>query len=162
MIRNIMMASEDDKEQIFKLYKSQIGREYCPWDEYYPGMEEIEFDLSKESLFVMKAENGELVAAVSIDHDDEIDKLSCWTKELTPGGELSRLAVSVEYQNQGIAQEMLKYGMSVLRERGYKSIHFLVNKTNEKALRSYNHLNFNNVGECFMFGQPFWCYEKKL
>lgn len=67
-----------------------------------------------------------------------------------------------DYQNQGIAQSMLLYGMQVLKERGHKSVHFLVNRLNEKALRSYEHLHFDVVGECFMYEQPFFCYEKAL
>ena len=115
-----------------------------------------------DSLFVMKDGQGKLIAAVSIDYDENIEQLSCWSKNLAPGGELSRLAVSVEHQNQGIAQKMIQYGMNELKIRGYKSIHFLVNKANEKAIRSYSHLNFTIVGECFMYEQPFLCYEKEV
>lgn len=75
---------------------------------------------------------------------------------------MSRLAVDPEYQNQGLAREMLLHGMAVMKERGYKSIHFLVNKHNVKALNSYNHLSFDIVGECFMYEQPFLCYEKEI
>ena len=28
----IVMAKEEDKNEILALYKAQIGREYCPWD----------------------------------------------------------------------------------------------------------------------------------
>ena len=56
-----------------------------------------------------------------------------------------------DYQNQGIARIMLLYAMRELPNRGYRSVHFLVNRLNVKALRSYDKLNFNNVGECEMF-----------
>ena len=79
-----------------------------------------------------------------------------------PGAEMSRLAVMPEYQNQGIARLLLKHGMTVLKERGYKSIHFLVNKHNIKAIKSYAAIEFNIVGECELFDQPFICYEKQL
>ena len=155
-------AKIQDKEEILRLYQSHIGREYCPWNAHYPGMEEIEFDLSRDSLFVMRHSQDGIIAAISIDQDEEVERLKCWTDALQPGGELSRLAVKGNMQNQGIAREMLLYGMDVLKERGYKSVHFLVNKSNEKALRSYRHLNCNVVGECFLYEQPFWCYEKEL
>lgn len=157
----IINATEKDKDEILALYKLQIGREFCPWDEHYPGMEEIEYDLSRQSLFVMK-DNGKIIAAASIDLDEQVEKLECWNKELAPGAEMSRLAVNPAYQNKGLARKLLLHGMDVMRERGYKSIHFLVNKHNVKALNSYNHLNFDIVGECFMFEQPFLCYEKEL
>ena len=52
--------------------------------------------------------------------------------------------------------------MDELRSRGMKSVHFIVCKSNEKAIRSYNRLDFDVVGECEMFGEEWWCYEKRL
>ena len=49
-MRAIVQAEEKDKEEILRLYKTQLGREFCPWDETYPGEKEIEFDLSYERL----------------------------------------------------------------------------------------------------------------
>ena len=110
----------------------------------------------------MKDEKGEIVASISIDEDEAVKKLTCWRDDLQPGGELARLAVHPDLQNKGIAREMLKHGMRELKKRGYKSVHFLVNKENKKALRSYAAFQFPVVGECEMFGQPFFCYESKL
>lgn len=157
----ILDATENDKEEILSLYKKQIGREFCPWNEHYPTMEEIDFDLSRDSLFIMK-DGEKIIAAASIDQDEQVEQLDCWSSALAPGAEMSRLAVDPDYQNQGLAREMLLHGMAVMKERGYKSIHFLVNKHNVKALNSYNHLSFDIVGECFMYEQPFLCYEKEI
>lgn len=158
----ISLATESDKADIFTLYKMQIGREFCPWNDNYPTMDNIEFDLSLDSLFVMRDDENKIIAAISIDHDEEVDKLECWSSDLQPSGELSRIAVDIRYQNQGVARKMIEYAMIILKERGYKSIHMLVNKLNKKALASYNKLFFNVVGECFMYDQSFWCYEKEL
>ena len=46
-MRVIEKATGKDKDEILKLYKSQLGRKYCPWNEDYPSMETIDFDLSK-------------------------------------------------------------------------------------------------------------------
>ena len=75
---------------------------------------------------------------------------------------MARLAVRKDYQNQGIAREMIQYAMSVLKERGRKSIHYLVNRDNQKAVRSYAHLHFSQVGSCELYEQPFLCFEQKL
>ena len=112
--------------------------------------------------FTLKDENSRIIAAISIDEDEEVNQLSCWTPSLQPGGELARLAVHPDVQNQGTARQMLQYGMDVLKERGKKSIHFLVNRYNVKAIRSYAQFDFNVVGECEMFEQSFLCYEKEL
>lgn len=161
-MNKIMPATTADKEEILSLYRSQIGRECCPWDEHYPGMKEIEFDLSRDSLFIMKDESGHIIAAISIDEDENVEKLTCWSDALQPGGELSRVAVSIKWQNRGIAREMMQYAMRVLKERGRKSVHLLVNNKNQKAIRSYAHLDFQVVGECDMYEQNFLCYEKPL
>ena len=160
-MRTIENATEADKAEILALYKIQLGREFCPWNEHYPSEEEIDFDLSRDSLIVMR-ENGKIIAAISIDDDEAVKSLPYWSAALQPGGEVSRLAVLPEYQNQGIARKMINAAMEILRERGFKSIHFLVNSLNTKALKSYEKLNFTKVGELEIFDQPMWCYEKKL
>ena len=58
--------------------------------------------------------------------------------------------------------EILKGVMEELKKRGYKAVHLLVAKDNVKALRSYDKLNFENVGECELWGHMYWCYEKAL
>lgn len=155
-------ATRQDTEAILALYKLQLGREFCPWTEAYPGLQEIEFDLSRNALFVMKEKSGAILAAVSIDEDEAVAALPYWTEKLAPGGELARLAVHPDYQNRGIARQMLLYAMERLKKRGYKSVHFLVNRHNVKALRSYDKLSFQIVGTCEMYEQPFYCYEKEL
>ena len=121
----------------------------------------IDFDLSRDALFVMK-ENNEIIAAISIEIDEDVDKLECWDENLSPGGELARVAVTPSMQGRGIARMMMERGMQALKERGYKSTHFLVNKHNIKAIRSYAYFGFNVVGECYMYDQDFLCYEKEL
>ena len=171
-MRRIVAATEENKEEILKLYKIQLGREFCPWDDSYPGMKEIEFDLGRESLFVMidgqeinadaVRKEDRIIAAISIDDDPQVERLDCWSHKLAPGAELSRLAVHPDFQNQKIARQMLVFGMEELARRGYKSVHFLVNKLNVKALRSYAVFGFDTLGESSLFGKPFLCYEKSL
>ena len=157
----IELATEKDRSQILELYKAQKGREYCAWDEDYPSDETISFDLSRDALFVMK-ENGKVIAAISIEEDEDVDKLDCWNRNLFPGGELARVAVDPSMQSRGIGRQMMEHGLKTLKERGYKSTHFLVNKYNVKAIKCYAAFGFNVVGECFMCDQDFFCYEKEL
>ena len=157
----IEKATAADKDEVLKLYKAQLGREFCPWNEYYPSMDEIEFDLSRDALLVMR-EEGKIIAAISIDDDDVVNNLECWSSDLQPGGELSRLAVSPASQSKGLAKLMIEKGLEELKVRGYKSLHFLVNRHNLKALKCYSAFPFTKVGECELFGQPMFCYEMEL
>ena len=160
-MRVIEKATVKDKEEILKLYKSQLGRQYCPWNEEYPSMETIDFDLSRDALLIMR-DSDKIVAAISVDDDEEVNNLECWTDELQPGGELSRLAVIPDCQSKGLAKEMIEKGLEELKSRSYKSLHFLVNRHNLKALKCYSAFPFNKVGECEIYEQPMFCYEMEL
>ncbi len=99
---------------------------------------------------------------ISIDDDPNVECLTCWSETMVPSAEVSRVGVCQEFQNQGIAGKLLKGVMEELKKRGYKAVHLLVAKDNVKALRSYDKLNFENVGECELWGHMYWCYEKAL
>ena len=161
MTHHIFKATEEDRGEILALYRAQIGREFCPWNEDYPSDEEISFDLSRDALFVLK-EDGRIRAAISLEEDEDVDSLSCWSDELKPSGSIARVAVLPDEQNRGYGRIMLQYAMDELKRRGYRGVHFLVNKHNVKAIRSYAVFGFDVVGECHMFGQDFLCYEKGL
>ena len=157
----IVMATEADRSEILSLYRAQLGREYCPWDEGYPSDETIDWDLSRDALFVLK-KNGKIRAAVSIEKDEEVDLLPCWDKTLSPAGELARLAVLPEEQSRGLGRIMLQFGMDELKRRGFRGIQFLVDRHNAKAIRCYGVFGFRVVGECHMYEKEFLCYEREL
>ncbi len=164
-MRQIVAATRRDTEEIYQLYRAQLGTECCVWNEDYPSMKDIAFDLGRDALFVMKEEQqgaSKIIAAISLDQDENVEGLPFWNPDLLPGGEVSRLAVSVDYQNQGIAREMIRFAMGELAKRGKKGIHYMVSENNKKAVRSYAHLNFTLAGTCEMYGQPYLCYEQKL
>lgn len=154
-----VLAREDDLEFISSLYKKAIGSVGCTWSEEYPSKEHTLGDLKRGDLFCLKTENGEIIGAISVDDDKQVENLPCWSEN---GAELARLVVKEEYQNQGVAGKLLKEAMEVLKERGYDYIHFLVSKHHTKALRAYEKLQFQNVGESDLYAGDWWCYEKKL
>ena len=81
MTENIKLyqAAENEIEEITKLYEQAKGSEYCTWDEHYPNIEITRQDLKRNDLFCMKTETGEIVGAISIDDDKEVEGLSCWS-----------------------------------------------------------------------------------
>lgn len=155
-------ARQEDKEQIMKLYRSAIGTEGCTWSEEYPNEEIMLTDLKKHNLFCMENSSKEIVGAISIDEDEEVDKLECWDKSAGKMAELARLVVREDYQNNGIARQLIKNVIKVLKNRKYKSVHYLVSKHNEKALASYKKLDFKCVGESDILENDWYCYEMLL
>ena len=132
------------------------------WNEYYPSMENIEFDIAHDSLFVMKNQKGEIISAISIDHDEEVDKLDCWSKDFQPSAEVARVCVRKDLQVQGIAKMMMEHVFTVLREQNKKSVHIRVRDNHKVALKCYSDLGFVLVGECELFEKHFVCMEKSL
>ncbi len=160
-MHEICLASSADKDNILALYKTML---YGPadWDEDYPNEETIEFDMSRDALFVIKNDDDEVIAAISIDKDNEVDSLPYWDKSLAPSGEFSRICVRKDMQNQGIARQMILHVFDVMRKDGKKGAHILVKTGHEAALALYGKLGFKTVGECFMYGKDFICMEVKL
>lgn len=159
---NFTLATEEDAREIWKLYRAAIGSEGCTWDMEYPNEEILKNDLERKALFCVKTEDGEVVGAISIDDDPEIEQLSCWNKEWQPSGELARLVVKESYRNQSIARKLIEEILKELSKRGYKSAHYLVNQTHYRALNSYAKFEFERKGESDIFDGHWWCYEKKL
>lgn len=157
----IVMATERDRSDILSLYRAQIGREGCPWNEHYPSDETIDYDFSREALFIVKRDD-KTIACASIEYDEEVNKLPCWNKELEPESEFARICVDPCIQNRGVGRILLEFIAQEIKRRGYNGIHIIVNKKNTKALKLYDSFGFANVGECFMYDQDFWCYEKDL
>jgi ribosomal protein S18 acetylase RimI-like enzyme len=155
-------AKQEDIIEIQSMYRQAIGTPGCTWSVEYPNEEITQGDLKRGDLFCIKNVTGEILGAVSVDDDETVEQLPCWKKELQPGAELARLVVKEKWQNQGIAGKLLQGGMAVLKERGCCSVHFLVSKTNEKALRAYRKIDFYNRGELELYGECWWCYEKEL
>lgn len=157
----IFAAEESDAAAILALYKANLGGP-ADWNEYYPNEETIALDLSRNALYVMKDERGDLLAAISIDEDEEVNALECWNRELMPAGEVSRLCVREDVRNAGIARQMMQYTFDILKSQGMRSVHILVRMGHTAALRSYANLGFVKVGECELFDKQFVCLEKEL
>lgn len=160
-MNRICIAKQEDAEEILALYRTFLYGA-ADWNEYYPNEDTIRFDLSRNALFVMKNEEGQIIAAISIDDDDDVDSLSCWDKELAPSAEFSRLCVRSDMQGKGIAGKMIDYVFEKLREEGKRSVHILVKTGHTKALSLYSSKGFKTVGECKLFGKDFICMEIKL
>ena len=117
----------------------------CEWSENYPDENTIAFDLKNDDLFVMKNDKEEIVATISIDHDDAVEALTCWRSDLVPSGELSRLCVRKDMQGQGIAKIMMNYACDVLKSRGMKGFIYLSERGHVVALSTYAKIDLKQL-----------------
>ena len=155
-------ASAQDRDELMRLYALQKGRACCFWTADYPAPENVDEDLAHDALFVTRDQTGRILAAVSIERNEEADRLPCWSPRLAPAAEMARLAVHPDFQNRGLARRMVAGVMQVLKTREYRSLHLLVNAKNIPAIRTYGFFHFDQVGECDLYNQHFLCLEKDL
>lgn len=154
-------AKQDDKEEILALYQSLIGTPYCAWGNGYPGEQEFDYDMKRNALFVWKMKMEKSLAR------SQWMKIRRWKH--SPAGP-NTAAVCGAFQTRGThryaesgncpAASAVWHGR--IEKQGKRSVHFLVCKTNKKALRSYEKLHFDVVGESDLFDEDWWCYEKEL
>ncbi|MFR3284246.1 MAG: GNAT family N-acetyltransferase [Clostridium fessum] len=157
------LIKESDLDTVRHFYRALAGTEFCAWTDIYPGEPELQSDFSRDSLFCIRDDvSGRSRGWFRSMMIRRWNRLLCWSEELQPSAEISRLGVAEKYQNRGIARELLAGAMEELRRRGCKSAHMLVAKDNVKALRSYEKLAFEKVGEYVLQGHDYWCFEKKL
>ncbi len=166
-MKQIRLATEHDKEEIFQLYRSLIGTPGCSWDEDYPAMEDIESDLAQQALYVLcsveeQTAHSPILAAVAAGREEDLETVTCWSSDIQRPCGLSRLGVRREFQNQGLAKELVSAMEQEAIRRGFDGIHFFVSKTNPAALAVYQRLGYRSCGEATMFGVNWWCYEKAL
>lgn len=162
MNEKLELATNEDYDEIMQIYHSSIGKNGCTWNLEYPNDETFKTDIEKQNLLCIKNEKKEVIAVISIDEDEEVDKLPVWNKNYKKSAEIARVAVREDYRRQKIATKMMGLMLQELLERGYDAVHLLVSKTNPAAIRCYNKFDFEVVGESDLFGEDWLCYEKPL
>ncbi|MBR1741897.1 MAG: GNAT family N-acetyltransferase [Lachnospiraceae bacterium] len=160
-----LQADEKDKEEILLLYREAIGSAGCIWSEEYPNEAILEDDIRRNALFCMKDEMGEILGALSMDEDPEVDALENWSFRKEDGvkaAEIARLVVKEAYRNRKLAGRMFECLLERLRDEGFVFAYFLVAQENERAIRAYRRLAFSERGEAELFGEKWFCFEKRL
>ena len=153
-------AKETEIEAIAALYESVKGQKGCTWDEFYPSIDTAREDFSCGGLYVLTEENS-VIGAVSVVGENELDDENCW-REKTNAREVARIAVAPSRQGQGLAAEMLKILFRELEMSGCRAVHLLVAKENPPALRTYQKLGFDFLGDHFVYDNDFFMCEKIL
>ncbi len=150
----IRLAEPENAAEIMRLYRSLVGTKGLTWDENYPLLGNVERDIAQKSLYIAVSD-GEIIAAAGAGVDEDFAELSSTENDCS----LYRVGVRRDFQRKGIAGELLEFIKKDVQKRSFGGMFFLVAKGNEPALRLYEKHGFKRVGETFMFGFDFWCYE---
>lgn len=151
-----------DVPAVTALWQSLVGSEGCTWDEEYPGKEEAEEDAVQGALYVLSTDEGEIIGAMAAGADSELWQYEFWSRDIQRHCGCARLGISKAYQNRGLAEFLFSEVEKDVLVRGYDGIGFLVSPNNPKALAVYAKMNYDKVGQCVLYEQDWFCYEKKL
>ena len=151
-------ADKSEAKTILSLYQAVIGTPFCTWNELYPGEEEIWGDLSAGTLYVLE-ENGELIGAISIVPENELDELDCW-KITDNVREFARVVLRPDCQQRGLSAYLVEGIIRELTKQHVAAIHIAVAKVNTPAQKLYRKMGFDFCGEADLFGHSFFLCEK--
>ncbi len=152
-------ATFGDGEAVCALYQAAKGEPLCAWNEAYPGWAEINHDLETENLYVL-TQGDAIIGAVSIVPENELDDFSCW--RCRDSREIARVVIGKNYQGRGLAGEMVAQLLAQLKGAGCQAVHLSVVKHNSPALKTYQKLGFETVGEAELYGNRYYLMEKYL
>ena len=153
-------AKKNEAKAVLALYKSVLSMPFCTWNESYPGKEEIKEDLSAGTLFVLE-EKQELIGAVSIVPENELNDFDCWTIKEN-AREFARVVIRPDHQRKGLSVLLIEGIIKELRRRNVAAIHIVVAKENLPAQRLYQKMGFTFCGEAELFGHYFFLCEKTI
>lgn len=157
-----MPVTIEELDQVVEMYEEAKGRTFCSWNEDYPNRDLLREDILHGDLYCLKEDTGKILGCIAKDRDEAVDRLNCWNKEYEPAAEIARLVIAKGFENQGLAKKIITCMMDEMKRRGFRGIHYLVDKENTPAMRSYRNLPFKQVGKTCLYGVDFLCYERKL
>jgi ribosomal protein S18 acetylase RimI-like enzyme len=162
----IRKAEISDLENIMLMYKScvsgMIENGIDQWDESYPNTEVIMEDLIAQTYFVA-IENNIIIAGINIDQNQDDTYLAIdWKDKKNQFLVVHRLAVKVEFWNDGIGKSLMLFTENLVTEKGLNSIRLDTYSGNPKAMEFYRRLGYRELGAINLKPNKneYYCFEK--
>lgn len=157
----LTQATTADLDRLEALYRDSLGLPGCTWTEDYPTREDAAADIARGDLWVLRDEQGRVIAGLSLE-EDEVRPFDFCPDKTSPSTELSRVVVAREHQGRGLALLMLGELADILRDRGIRVLRLLVSRGNKPAMATYMRAGFVPLGECDLYGVHWLACEKRL
>ena len=162
----IRKAEISDLENIMLMYRScvagMIANGIDQWDESYPNTEVIMEDLIAQTYFVA-IENDIIIAGINIDQNQDDTYLALdWKDKKNQFLVVHRLAVKVEFWNDGIGKSLMLFAENLVTEKGLNSIRLDTYSGNPKAMEFYRRLGYIELGAINLKPNKneYYCFEK--
>jgi ribosomal protein S18 acetylase RimI-like enzyme len=162
----IRKANKSDLGNIMLMYNScvagMIANGIDQWDESYPNTEVIMEDLIAQTYFVA-IENDIIIAGINIDQNQDDTYLALdWKDKKNQFLVVHRLAVKVEFWNDGIGKSLMLFTENLVTEKGLNSIRLDTYSGNPKAMEFYRRLGYRELGTIDLKPEKdkYYCFEK--
>jgi len=162
----IRKAEISDLENIMLMYKScvvgMIANDIDQWDKSYPNAEVIMRDLIAQTYFVA-IKNNIIIAGINIDQNQDDTYLALdWEDKKNQFLVVHRLAVKVEFWNDGIGKSLMLFTENLVTEKGLNSIRLDTYSGNPKAMEFYRRLGYRELGTINLKPNKneYYCFEK--
>ena len=162
----IRKANKIDLKNIMKMYKScvtgMVENGIDQWDETYPNDEIISEDLNVGTYYIAEI-NGTIIGGVNIDKNQDDTYLAIdWEDKKNQFLVVHRLAVKVEFWNDGIGKSLMLFTENLVTEKGLNSIRLDTYSGNPKAMEFYIRLGYRELGTIDLKPNKdkYHCFEK--
>lgn len=162
----IRKAELEDLNIIIDIFRKAINRmndnNIRQWDEIYPTNAILEQDILKKQMYV-GIKDDTIVSTVVVNNEfDDQYKNGNWKYDNERFAVVHRLCVNSIYQNQKIGKNTMIMVEELLRKDGIQSIRLDTFSLNPYALKMYETLGYQKVGEANWRKGLFYLLEKKL
>ena len=162
----IRKAEYEDLKIIIEIFKNAIkvmnDNNINQWDDLYPTTTDLEQDILNGQMYV-GIKDGEIASALVINNECEEEyKYGNWRYDNDKFTVVHRLCVNPIYQNKKIGKDTMVKIEEILKTEGIQSIRLDTFSLNPYALKMYQTLEYQKVGEVEWRKGLFYLLEKKL
>ncbi|MCB8817702.1 GNAT family N-acetyltransferase [Desulfosporosinus shakirovi] len=162
----IRKAKYEDLDIIIEIFKNAIklmnDNNINQWDDLYPTTTDLEQDVLNGQMFV-GIKDGEIASALVINNECEEEyKNGNWRYDNDKFAVIHRLCVNPIYQNNKIGKDTMVKIEEILKTEGIQSIRLDTFSLNPYALKMYQTLGYQKVGEVKWRKGLFYLLEKEL
>lgn len=163
---NIRKAELMDIGKVIVIYKNaikaMIDNNLDQWDDIYPAIKILEQDITANQMYVGIIDDKIVSAVVANTEFDEEYKNGRWKYDNVDFAVIHRLCVNPAYQNKKVGRNTMILTEELLKKEGVQSIRLDAFSLNPYALKLYESLGYQKVGEATWRKGLFYLFEKKL
>lgn len=163
----IRKAKETDITKIMEIITATVKEmklyNNTQWDETYPQAINFSKDIGGGDLYVDEL-NSEIRGFVCVNYIEPIEYNSITWQSTEKAMIIHRMAVNVDFRNQGVGISLLKFSEELALKNGISYLKTDTYSINNKMNSLFKKFGFQLAGEMEFLEKekPFYCYDKKI